>query len=80
MVHSVRKVANCIQLQVMYDVMIFGELPYSSITSPILQPITDRFALPTLTVCMKPNFQGLLWDEFCGLGEDEPKKLFLLSK
>jgi len=28
---------------------------------------------------MKPNFQGLLWYEFGGLGEDELKKLFLLS-
>jgi len=28
---------------------------------------------------MKPDFQGLLWDEFDGLGEDELKRLFLLS-
>jgi len=25
---------------------------------------------------MKPNFQGLLWDEFDGLGEDELKNYF----
>jgi len=79
MVHSVRKVANCIQLQVMCDVLIFGKLPYSSINSPVLQPITDRLALLALSVCMKPNFQGLLLYEFGGLGEDELKKLFLLS-
>jgi len=28
---------------------------------------------------MKPNFQGLLWDEFDGLGEDELQIQFLLS-
>jgi hypothetical protein len=28
---------------------------------------------------MRPNFQGLLWDEFGGLGEDKLKILFLLS-
>jgi hypothetical protein len=33
--------------------------------------ITDRLALLAHSVCMKPNFQGLLWDEFGGLGEDE---------
>ena len=41
--------------------------------------ITDRLALFAHSVCIKPNFQGLLWDEFDGLGEDELKVLFLLS-
>jgi len=36
-----------------------------------LNIITDRLALLAHLVCMKPNFQGLLWDEFDGLGEDE---------
>jgi hypothetical protein len=31
------------------------------------------------SVCMRPNFQGLLWDEFGGLGENKLKTLFLLS-
>ena len=38
--------------------------------------ITDWLALLAHLVCMKPNFQGLLWDEFGGLGEDELKNYF----
>ena len=38
--------------------------------------ITDRLALFPHSVCMKPNFQGLLWGEFDGLGEDELKNSF----
>jgi len=33
--------------------------------------IIDRLAFLAHSVCMKPNFQELLWDEFDGLGEDE---------
>jgi hypothetical protein len=38
--------------------------------------ITDRLALFAHSVCTKPNFQGLLWDEFGGLGEDKLKNYF----
>jgi hypothetical protein len=55
MVHSVHKVTNCIQLQVMCDVLIFGKLPYSSITSPTLQPyaqyIFSHFLYPVCRTC-----------------------------
>jgi len=41
-----------------------------------IERITDWLALLAYSVCMKPNFQGLLWGEFGGLGEDELKRLF----
>jgi len=31
------------------------------------------------SVCMKPNFQGLLWSECDGLGNDELLTLFLFN-
>jgi hypothetical protein len=37
----------------------------------LLRYITDRLALFAHSVFMKPNFQGLLWDGFGGVGEDE---------
>jgi len=33
--------------------------------------ITVRLAFLAHSVCMRPNFQGLLWFEVDGLGEDE---------
>jgi hypothetical protein len=39
--------------------------------SYLMRFITDRLALLAHSVCMKPNFQELLWDEFDGLGEDK---------
>jgi hypothetical protein len=50
------------------------ELKYQSFFFKVqLNFITDRHALLAHSVCMKPNFQGILWDEFGGLGEDELK-------
>ena len=41
--------------------------------------LTDRLALLTHSVDMRPSFQGLLWDEFDGLSEDKLKILFLMD-
>ena len=50
--------------------------PCGAICLTSLELVTDRPALLAYSVCMKPNFQGLLWDEFGGLGEDELKNCF----
>ena len=44
-----------------------------------VQLLTDRLAFLTHSVYMRPSFQGLLWDEFDGLGKDELKIIILLS-
>ena len=51
----------------------------SSTSNDFLEFVSDRLTLLGHSVCMKPNIQGLLWDEFDGLGEDELNILFLLS-
>jgi hypothetical protein len=44
----------------------------------MLVVITDLLLIPP-SVFMRPNFQGLLWNEFGGLGEDKLKIIFLLN-
>ena len=54
---------------------------YEMFTRPITVRVTltDRLALLTHSVDMRPSFQGLLWDEFDGLSEDKLKILFLMG-
>jgi len=44
-----------------------------------MQLLTDRLALLTHSVYMRPSFQQLLWDEFDGLSENKLKILFLMG-
>jgi hypothetical protein len=57
---------------------VWNELDYCVDVCTITKGYNRPLTLLALSVCMRPNFQGLLWDEFGGLGEDELKILFLV--